>query len=164
MSSEMAAASLVGTLEKQLRLLRELSSELVACRTAYVAMDIESIYQHIATQTALCDQLQRLESDRKMAWRVTCQAVGIDPGASDLRTLVSRLDPKIGSAMREVVTKLALAEGELRHLNRAHTVLVDGSRRTLSILGNVLASFAPTYTRPSAPEPAAQPTNQETRR
>jgi hypothetical protein len=164
MTSEIAAASLLGTLEKQLRLLRELSAHLVSCRTAYVAMDIEAMYQHIATQTALCDQLQQLESDRKEAWSATCIAVGIDSTAADLRALVNRLDPGVGGAMREVVTKLALAEGELRHLNRAHTVLVDGSRRTLSILGNVLASFAPTYVRPAIGESTAQGADQGARR
>jgi len=156
MNSEIAAASLLGTLEKQLRLLRELSGELVSCRAAYVAMDVDAMYQHIATQTALCDQLQQLESERKVAWKATCAAVGIDPVSTDLRLLINRLDPKIGCAMREAVTKLALAEGELRHLNRAHTVLVEGSRRTLSILGNVLASFTPTYAPPVTSESTAK--------
>jgi hypothetical protein len=157
MTPSIEAASLMGTLDKQLRLLRELSSDLVACRTAYVAMDLDAIYRHIATQTALCDQLRQLEDDRRIAWRATCVAAGLDGEAGDLRALISRLDPQIGAGMREIVTKLALADGELRHLNRAHTVLVEGSRRTLAILGNVLASFAPTYVRPANGVDAANP-------
>jgi hypothetical protein len=155
MSVPIEIASLAGTLEKQLRLLRELSGELVACRTAYVAMDLEGIYQHIATQTALCDQLRQTEDERKVAWRAACIASGLNPDSGDLRALIARFDPQVGVGMREIVTKLALAEGELRHLNRAHTVLIDGSRRTLAILANVLASFAPTYTRPIASDSAS---------
>lgn len=160
MTSPVEAASLLGTLESQLRLLRELSSELVACRTAYVAMDLNAMYEHIATQTALCDQLRQREGERRIAWRAACTAANVDPDANDLRELIARLEPKIGISMREIVTKLALAEGDVRELNRAHTILINGSRRTLSILGNVLASFAPTYERPNGtPDstPAAAP-------
>jgi hypothetical protein len=150
MSVSIQVASLIGTLDRQLSLIRDLSSELVACRTAYVAMDLDAIYQHIATQTALCDQIRQIDEDRKIAWSAACASVGLDSHIGDLRSLVARLDPAVGAAMRDVVTKLALAEGDLRHLNRAHTVLIDGSRRTLAILTNVLASFAPTYARPES--------------
>jgi flagellar FlgN protein len=144
------AASLLGTLEKQLHIFHELSSDLVASRSAYIKMDLDRMYQHIAMQSALCDHLRQLEADRKTAWLALCAAMAMDPETSDLPSLIARLDPKIGASMREVITKLVLAEGELRHLNRAHSLLIDGSRRTLSMLGNILASFAPTYTRPTA--------------
>lgn len=147
MSSPIEAAGLLGILEKQLRLFRELSGDLLACRTAYVTMNLDAIYQHIATQSAICDQLRQIDRERKVAWCAACAASGIDPDIVDLCELTMRIDPKIGETMRDVVTKLALAEGELRNLNRAHTVLIDGSRRTLAILGNVLASFSPTYVR-----------------
>ncbi|HEY6466021.1 MAG TPA: hypothetical protein VIY69_08525 [Candidatus Acidoferrales bacterium] len=149
MNSSIEAAGLLGILEKQLRLFRELSGDLVACRTAYVAMNLDAIYQHIGTQSAICDQLRDIDRERKIAWCATCAASGVDPDAADLRELTTRIDTGIGEAMRDVVTKLALAEGELRNLNRAHTVLIDGSRRTLAVLGNVLASFSPTYARPA---------------
>ncbi len=149
MTAAIESASLVGILEKQLRLLRELTSDLVACRTAYVSMDLEAIYQHVATQAALCDQLRQLEDERRLVWQAACLASGVDPNQCDLATLIGKLERGISARVREVVTELALAEGELRHINRAHMVLVDGSRRTLGILANVLASFAPTYTRPA---------------
>lgn len=157
MNAGIEAASLLGTLEKQLRLLHELSSELVASRAAYVKMDLDAIYQHIAVQTALCDQLHHLEEERKVAWRAACTASGLDPEAGDIRALIGTLEPDGRARMRDAVTKLALAEGELRHLNRAHTVLVEGSRRTLAILGNVLASFAPTYSRPTGSSSSTAP-------
>jgi hypothetical protein len=148
MSSSIEGAALLGILEKKLRLFRELSADLVVCRAAYVAMNLEAIYRHIATQTAICDQFRQIEGERKAAWRAACLAIGLDLEKSDLRELTSRLDPNLAEPIRDVVTKLAIAEGELRNLHHTHTVLVDGSRRTLAILGNVLASFAPTYASP----------------
>lgn len=162
MNSSTEAAGLLGILEKQLRLFRELSGDLLACRAAYVSMNLDAIYQHIATQGAICDQLHETDRERKLAWCAACAASGIDPDIVELCELTMRIDPKIGEAMRDVVTKLALAEGELRNVNRAHTVLIDGSRRTLAILGNVLASFSPTYVRPGSVL-AASATNVVTR-
>lgn len=148
MNLPLEAAGLLGALEKQLHLLQELSCELVACRTAFVTMDLDGIYEHSAIQTALCDHLHQAEGERKIAWREMLMASGLDADATDLSALIARLEPKVAIRIREVVTKLALAEGELRHLNRVHTVLINGSQRTLVVLGNVLASFAPTYGRP----------------
>jgi hypothetical protein len=150
MNSSVEAAALLNILERQLRLFRELSGDLVACRTAYVAMNLDAIYRHIATQTAICDQLRQVNNERQVAWRVISAACEVDPDAGDLRELTLRIDPKIGEVMCDVMTKLALAEGELRNLNRTHTALIEGSRRTLAILGNVLASFSPTYLRPGS--------------
>ena len=155
MNSPIEGAALLGTLEKQLRLFRELSAELVSCRTAYVAMNLDAIYQHIARQTAICDQFRQIEDERKVAWRAACLSNGLDPEKSDLRELTARLNPNIAEPVRDIATKLAIAEGELRNLNRAHTVLIDGSRRTLAILGNVLASFAATYPRPAGSSESA---------
>jgi len=160
MNSFVEAAELFDVLERQLRLLRELSADLIASRSAYVGMNLDAIYRHIATQTAICDQLRSIDEERTIAWSAVCASCGLDPYASDLRQLALRIDPKIGELMRDVVTKLALAEGELRNLNRAHAVLIDGSRRTLAILGNVLASFCPTYVRPgNSPSVAASTAN-----
>jgi len=156
MNSSIESAALLGALGKQLRLFRELSADLVASRTAYGTMNLDAIYQHIATQTAICEEFRQIEDDRKSAWRAACTAVDLDAEKSDLRELTARMDRNFAEPIRDVVTKLAIAEGELRNLNRAHTVLIEGSRRTLAILGNVLASFAPTYGRPAGiSEPAA---------
>jgi hypothetical protein len=157
MNLPIQAASLLGILEKQLHLLNELACELLACRAALVTMDLDAIYRQIAIQTELCDRLQQAERERKSAWIEACTATGLDGSAGDLRGLIARLEPEIGTRMREIVTKLALAEGELRHLNHAHTILINGSRRTLSLLGNVLASFAPTYGRPTGNADSTSP-------
>ncbi|MGH9572287.1 MAG: hypothetical protein ACRD40_01985 [Candidatus Acidiferrales bacterium] len=155
MSSSIESGALLGALEKQLRLFRGLSADLVASRTAYGTMNLDAIYQHIASQTAICEEWREIENDRKTAWHAACTASGLDPEKSDLRELTARIDPNFAEPIRDVVTKLAIAEGELRNLNRTHSVLIEGSRRTLAILGNVLASFAPTYGRPSGTSESA---------
>lgn len=155
MNSSIESAALLGSLEKRLHLFRELSADLVASRTAYRTMNLDAIYQHIASQTAICEQLCQIEGDRKTAWRAACTASGLDPEKTDLRELTARIDPNFAGLIRDVVTKLAIAEGELRNLNHAYAVLIEGSRRTLAILGNVLASFAPTYGRPSGASESA---------
>lgn len=142
--------SLAGTLERQLRLLRELSADLFECRKAYVDMDLDAIYRHIAAQSLLCDQLHQSEIERKAAWRAICKSLDLDPEAVNARVVLENLEPQAAAQIREILTALALAEGDLRNLNRAQTVLVEGSRRTLSVLANVLGSFAPIYGRPVA--------------
>ncbi len=149
MNSSTEAAALLGVFEKQLRLFRELSADLVACRTAYVGMDLDAIYRHITTQTAICEQLRQIAEERRNAWRAVCLASGVDPEKTDLGELMKGLNAQSAEPVRDVVMRLAIAEGELRNLNRAHSVFIDGSRRTLAILGNVLGSFSPTYARPS---------------
>ena len=148
MNASPETMDLLGILDRQLHAVQELSAELIASRTVLVAMDMEAIYRHTAIQTALCDSLRSIEEQRKAAWRVACCVAGVDPGTGNVSSLAALLDPRVGIAIRDIVTKLALADGELRRLNRANTILIDGSRRTLTILGNVLASFAPTYASP----------------
>ena len=78
MNSSIESAALLGALGKQLRLFRELSADLVASRTAYGTMNLDAIYQHIATQTAICEEFRQIEDDRKSAWRAACTAVDLD--------------------------------------------------------------------------------------
>jgi hypothetical protein len=158
MNASPETMNLLAVLDKQLHCVQELSAELLAGRKAFVTMEVEVVYRHVAAQTALCDNLRTLDERRKEAWQTTCATMGIDTVSASLGSLISRLDPRIGARIRDVVTKLALAEGELRHLNRANTILIEGSRRTLTILGNLLASFAPTYSSPVSAHPmASQP-------
>jgi hypothetical protein len=49
-----------------------------------------------------------------------------------------------------VLTALAVAEGEIRHLNHSHMVLLDGTKRTLNILSNAMATLSPIYGPPRA--------------
>lgn len=157
MKPSLEIVSLLAILDKQLHAVQELSAELIACRTAFAAMNVEAIYRHIAVQTTLCDDLRTLDEQRKEALRAACSAEGIEPTTASLNGLIVRFDSRVGTKIRDIVTKLVLAEGELRQLNRANTILIDGSRRTLTILGNLLSSFAPTYASPISARNSAAP-------
>ena len=154
MKPTIEAAGFAGVLQKQLHLLRELAGDLVASRACYVAMDLDGMYAHTARQASLCEDLRQVRHERNSAWLAACTEAGLDASLIDLHDLISRIDAPIGARMRQIATELALAEGELRNLNRANSVLLEGSRRTLGILANVLASFAPTYSRPDLSGPA----------
>jgi hypothetical protein len=51
-----------------------------------------------------------------------------------------------------VLVELAVAEGEVRHVNHVHSVLLDGARRTLHVLSNAMATLSPMYAPPSVLE------------
>jgi hypothetical protein len=146
-------ASLTDTIERELGLLRELAGDLIACRAAFTGMDLDAIYVHIAKQAMLCQKLQKAEEERIKAWQEGAAHAGnLTPGG-DLRAWIQSLDPPVALRLRALLTELVVAEGEVRNLNRVHTLLIDGSRKTLNVLTNALASFSPTYTAPAASKP-----------
>jgi hypothetical protein len=147
--TEIVFGRLTETLESRLSLLRELARELVVCRRAYVAMDLEAIYGHIGRQSAACRGLRDAEETRSRAWQAVSASLEESSTDPDLETAIETLRPDMAAHLRRVLSESALAEGEIRHLNQAHTVLIDGSRRTLNVLANVLAAFSPTYDRPA---------------
>jgi hypothetical protein len=143
-------ASLLASLDRQLKIFRQLSAELVACRPAFEAMDLEAIYSHISTQAAICKELQKVEEERAISWQAASSKLGLPSANGDLRGWAGKLEPELTDRFRRVLTELALVEGEVRYLNQIHTVLLDGSRRTLNVLANALSAFSPTYTLPPA--------------
>jgi hypothetical protein len=142
--------NLVSTFERQLALLTELEAELVACRSAFSSMDIDRIYGHLAKQGMLCEKLREAKAENAIAWHAASQIVPLPAEGMDIVALIKTLPAPLANRLRQIVTKLALAEGNVRHLNHVHQVYIDGSRRTLNILSNALASVAPTYPAPSS--------------
>lgn len=145
-----ATTNLSETIECELSLLRELAGDLIACRSAFVGMDIEAIYAHIGRQAKLCEKLRQAGQERARAWQAEFKSPMQPQGKKDIRSWIKSLDPAVGQRMRELLTELALAEGEVRNLNRVHTLFLEGSRRTLNVVANALAVFAPTYGPPAA--------------
>jgi|SRR5580704_2825947 hypothetical protein len=148
MSTPLELASLFESLAKQLSLLRQLVEELTTCRPAFVAMDLEGIYLHISKQTEICENLRKTEVARAAAWKAATENLGLPPVDGNLRGWLEGIDKEDADRFRRLLTELAVAEGEVRHQNRMHITLVDGSRRTLNVLGNALAAFSPTYALP----------------
>lgn len=136
----------------ELLLLRDLAGDLIACRKAFTGSDLDRIYEHISRQTDLSSKLSLAQKDRLRVWNAIAVAGvngGGHPEEPNLRSSLDTLDAPTAVQLRSLLTELALAEGEVRNLNRVHSLLLDGSRRTLNILSNALAAFAPTYPQPS---------------
>jgi len=146
---------LTETIERELRLLRELAGDLIACRTAFVGMDLDAMYGYIGKQASLCERLKAAGQERVQAWNEEFAGRRQPADEKDLRCWIESLEPATGRRVKELLTELALAEGEVRNLNRVHTQFLDGSRRTLNVLANALAIFAPTYAQPSGSKAAA---------
>jgi hypothetical protein len=160
MNTPTEIVQLTDAVEAQVRLLRELAGDLSECRTAYAAMDLDGIYAHVAAQTSLCERLCEAEKARAAAWQAVCVALRAhsngagsrDVGAG-LQEWISRIDPAIAERLRRALTEMALAEGQVRHLHRAHAVMLEGSRRTIDMLANALAMFSPMYAAPRSAPP-----------
>jgi len=154
MARAIEMASFKEVLERQLTLLRALANELLVCRDAYVSMNLEAIYSHLAKQISLCDELRRVEADRSAAWRAASSqgasnATELPAVDRELNSWMAALEPEVTASVRRLLKELELVEGQVRHLNRVQMVLLDGSRRTLNILSNALGAFSATYARPA---------------
>lgn len=137
-------------LERRLGLFRALTQELIESHPAFMKMELDEIYRHIGKQTDICELLRRTDETAAAAWKAVRPEEGSAPHDEELSTWVNGLDVRSADQFRRLLTDIALAEGELRHQNRIHITLVDGSRRTLNVLGNALAAFSPTYALPSS--------------
>jgi hypothetical protein len=145
--------SLVQTLERKLNVLKELHSELNACREAYVTMNLDKIYAHVATQQVICDKLKSLVAEQNADWCALHPQEGVagpSPDGAEIRTFLESLDPALGQRMSRALTNLAIVEADIRHMNHAHSVLVQGTCRTLHIMSNAYAGMAPTYLPPKS--------------
>ena len=148
MNSPAELNNLTESLERKLVLLRELAEELATCRPAFMTMDLDGIYLHITKQTAICEQLRITDEAIDATWKTATAILGLPSIDGDLRAWMGKIGAEKTNRFRQVLTEFAVAEGEVRHQNRLHITLVDGSRRTLNVLGNALAAFSPTYALP----------------
>jgi hypothetical protein len=137
-------------LERKLAVLTELHDELAACRNAFTGMDLDGIYSHVAAQTLICEKLKALEAEQAAAWQQsTGKAAGAEASIPDLRSWMQSLDPSLAYRVRRTLTSLAILEAEVRHINHAHSVLLEGTSRTLKIMSNAITGISPLYTSPA---------------
>jgi hypothetical protein len=141
---------LVQTLERKLEVLKELHTELSSCRDAFVSMNLDSIYAHVAAQTMICEKLKAIDLEQNAEWSALHpgMASADAPTGDDLRTWLESLDPVLAQRMSRTLTSLAIAEADVRHMNHAHSVLLQGTCRTLKVMSNAFAGMAPTYLPP----------------
>lgn len=143
----------IESLERHLGLLRELAREMHQARAALASMNLEGIYEHNARQSELCERLH-LEQQVHPQSAQASASVDVKTYASeeDLRGWVSSLDSQASQRIGKLLRELAAAANEIREMNRVQARLIQGTRRTLHVMGNAFASFAPTY---SLPQPMA---------
>jgi len=135
----------LAALETQLDLSRKLKTEIAESRAAYAAWDLDAIYRHIGAQAVLCLQLQNNSEAMRPGHEPPAA-----PGGGDMVQVVTRPGARDGSRVSELLAELAAVQREIRELNSEQTIIVDGSRRTLQMMANALATFSPMYDRPSA--------------
>lgn len=164
MSAVVETAQLAEAIEAQSRLLRQLTKEMEESRTAYIAMNLEAIYGHVAAQTELCERLSEADRARAAASQALREALPQELRAEgdalpgDLNRWFATIDPASAEKLRHAITDMALAEGQARHLHRAHAVMLEGSRRTIQMLANALTTFSPFYSAPQGGTPAVEAT------
>ncbi|MGH9757982.1 MAG: hypothetical protein ACRD4M_09610 [Candidatus Acidiferrales bacterium] len=151
----------IETLERHLGLLRELAGEMHQARAALASMNLEGIYEHNARQSDLCERLRVEQAHPHRAQGVASVDVKPSAGGEELRGWLASLDAPTSRRIRNMLRELAATANEIREMNCVQTRLIQGTRRTLHVMGNAFASFAPTYTLPQplahSAEPQVQP-------
>ena len=135
----------LAALETQLDLSRKLKLEIAEARAAYAAWDLDAIYRHIGAQAVLCLQLQNNSEAMRPGHEPPAA-----PGGGDVAQGATQPGARNDARARELLAELAAVQREIRELNCEQAILVDGSRRTLHMMANALATFSPTYDRPPA--------------
>ena len=110
-------------------------------------MDCDAIYRHTGAQASLCHRLRAAAETRTQALLAVCVSLGLPPSL-DAHRAAAHLDAPTGELVRKLLTELAQAERDVWRLNEEQAVLINGSRRTLRVLGNAFASFSTIYKPP----------------
>lgn len=145
----------IESLERHLGLLRELAAEMNSARAALASMNLEGIHEHNARQCELCERLRHEETSRERAPRAATAEVNSSASGEEIRVWLRTLDAPASQRIRKMLRELAAAADEIRELNCVQTRLIQGTRRTLHVMNNAYASFAPTYSLPQPMAPSA---------
>jgi hypothetical protein len=128
-------------LEQRLSLLRALAQQLVGCRKEFVAMDLDGMYSRIGEQEELCRQIQLLHPAIESLQR-TC-ARHLDVARLDAARQPE--DAAWAERLRGVMRELGEAQAEVGRLNQIHAAFLRRSRRTITMLMNLLGNYAVSY-------------------
>ena len=125
----------VELLDQRVSALRQLARQLVDCRPAFVAMDLDGIYRHVGEQEASCRRIRAIDSALRAAAQVRRRASAIRESA----------ELESGIRIEQLKQDLGEAQAEVRQLNRVHAAMLRRSSRTLAMLTNLLGNYAMTY-------------------
>jgi flagellar FlgN protein len=123
-------------LKRRIELMNSLSAELLAARSAIVAIDIDGLESRIAQQRQLCAEIKKIDEQRE---RLQFQC-----GAQfRLRRGEETLANPAG--FEEALLRLHHAQANLKQLNAEHEALLTRSRRTVTALLNSLYTSEGAY-------------------
>jgi hypothetical protein len=142
--------SRISFLERRRSLLQMLARELMECRPAYVALNLEQIHKHLFLQEALCERLRELEQECPEALSWFAAACRAQQEAGRVPECGGRADALLQEARRlgQVLAENVSAEMEVRRLNAVHGGLVNGTRATLKALARSFQMRQPIYSHP----------------
>jgi len=135
-------SKLIAAIDEQTTLFRELEHVLQASRSAYAARNLDLIYIHLAKQTALCQELRKLQAETERAAQAAFPS-----------TNPSLLDGPAGfsPALRKAFLELAGAQQGVRRMNAEQQAFLAGSLRTLRVMNNALWNSYAIYTQANSP-------------
>jgi chromosome segregation ATPase len=135
-------------LERRMATLRLLATDLDESRSAYVALDLRSMHQHITRQENLCTEIRLLDGELQ-SLKVKLRALtAAGEMPSSLSELKAQLDPASARQLHLLLGGLKAIQADVRRLSRVHTELLRRSRRSVNVLLNFLAHYSGTYPLP----------------
>jgi hypothetical protein len=137
----------VELLDQRLLALRQLARQFIDCRPAFVAMDLDGIYGHVAEQEELCRRIRSIDAALRAAAEIRRKRLADPAQAAAVREA-----PRLASATRlgQLKRELDEAQAEVRQLNGVHAAMLRRSGRTLAMLMNFFGCYAMTYAPPVA--------------
>jgi len=130
------------TLERRLRLMRELIGSVKRAQTAVVRSELAALEAEIVKQQQLCVALREGEGGEG-------DEVSLS-GPQFPQKCDENLSSSAGERWRTLSSELADAEAEASVVNRAYGALLRRARRTVEIFARVVACSAATYPLPRA--------------
>ena len=139
-------------LERRLSLLDALTKTLAESRADFIALDLEAMRGRIREQEQFCGQIRALDQDISQAQVQCARLAGVPSASAEIRWPAPRgTEPALAEKIRETMSRVAAAQGQLQQLNNAHQAMLRRSRRTVHVLLNLFQSHAPTYAAQVAP-------------
>jgi len=146
-----ATESQILFLERRLSCLQLLVRELIDCRAAYVALDLERIHKHIFLQAALCQRLCELERECCGAMPLLAARLRAAHRAQAFHPAAAESTTEVEASVLRLVEENDSAAAEVRRLNAVQRRFVDGTRATFDALARAFLACRPTYSHPALP-------------
>ena len=129
----------LGTLlARQVDQLRTLESLMRSQQQALARKDVEAILESISGQEACLAGIQALEDERVRLMRRISSVLGMGEGAITLRELTDRLEPEVGSELRETGRAIRDTLQNIGRVNQDNRRLIQHS---LDFVQEMLAAW-----------------------